>query len=378
MIMYSSRIVLGCPKIYPRINVSLRRILLSLLLTLCWVISITTWFQSCPSSSGEYLRTRTRSSFHYQDTNRAEANLVKMTGDEVPPMPTNAELLQKLDALGKRCEDLEKQRNEEARLRQEALDAAAATATAQGNPGLNDTVSASRFSFVNKSNIETPALEDKMTFEDYKFKVQIWRKFAENHIPKEELGQLLINRLPAKDPKMLLRTVTERIGLENLRKENTIDRVLDELANILQAAPFPRLMEWIKKWESFSQGNMSFESFTLRLRTLAKSAKDEFGFQIPPGMQVAKLLLAANDVNASNISLITDRLKLDGPGQSDTLYNEVETRLKTFVSNTNTFASVKTATTTSGAYAATTSDFVSRDWKGNPIIDSPEKNLNLI
>ena len=297
-----------------------------------------------------------------------------MTGDEVPPMPTNAELLQKLDALGKRCEDLEKQRNEEARLRQEALDAAAATATAQGNPGLNDTVSASRFSFVNKSNIETPALEDKMTFEDYKFKVQIWRKFAENHIPKEELGQLLINRLPAKDPKMLLRTVTERIGLENLRKENTIDRVLDELANILQAAPFPRLMEWIKKWESFSQGNMSFESFTLRLRTLAKSAKDEFGFQIPPGMQVAKLLLAANDVNASNISLITDRLKLDGPGQSDTLYNEVETRLKTFVSNTNTFASVKTATTTSGAYAATTSDFVSRDWKGNPIIESPDKN----
>ena len=106
-----------------------------------------------------------------------------MTGDEVPPMPTNAELLQKLDALGKRCEDLEKQRNEEARLRQEALDAAAATATAQGNPGLNDTVPASRFSFVNKSNIETPALEDKMTFEDYKFKVQIWRKFAENHIP---------------------------------------------------------------------------------------------------------------------------------------------------------------------------------------------------
>ena len=42
MIMYSSRIVLGCPTIYPRINVSLRRILLSLLLTLCWVISITT------------------------------------------------------------------------------------------------------------------------------------------------------------------------------------------------------------------------------------------------------------------------------------------------------------------------------------------------
>ena len=46
-------------------------------------------------------------------------------------------------------------------------------------------------------------------------------------------------------------------------------------------------------------------------------------------MKVAKLLLGANAANSSNIGLITHNLKLDGTGQQDTLYEDVETKLKT-------------------------------------------------
>ena len=134
------------------------------------------------------------------------------------------------------------------------------------------------------AKIVTPMLQEKMTFEDYKHNVRVWQSYVKRHMPVEDHGNALVNALPQHDPKMIQKTVVEKVGLDNLDKANAVDRILEEMAKILQSEPFSRLLEWMRKWETLQQGNLEYEAFTLKLRSLVRSAAADFKFQIPTEM----------------------------------------------------------------------------------------------
>ena len=113
-----------------------------------------------------------------------------------------------------------------------------------------------------KTMVNVPALADKMTFADYKFEVTNWCHYAGAHMKKEDLAWVLLNQLPPTDPKMVKRTVIERLGMEKLRGENGVTLMLEEMRSILECEPFTRLVEWLQAWESLAQGNKSYEQYT--------------------------------------------------------------------------------------------------------------------
>ena len=215
-----------------------------------------------------------------------------------------------------------------------------------------------------KTMVNVPALADKMTFADYKFEVTNWCHYAGAHMKKEDLAWVLLNQLPPTDPKMVKRTVIERLGMEKLRGENGVTLMLEEMRSILECEPFTRLVEWLQAWESLAQGNKSYEQYTTLLRKLSKQAADDFKVNIPQPMQVAKLLLGCQAVKGTNIAVLTNGIDLNGLG--DTLYSTVEAKVKTFIGTTDAFTSIKSGSTHNHSV------FIAKDWKGNPIV-SPEK-----
>ena len=216
-----------------------------------------------------------------------------------------------------------------------------------------------------KTMVKVPELADKMTFSDYKFEVQNWCKYAGSHMKKEDLAWVLLNQLPPTDPKMVKRTVIERVGMDKLAAENGVTLMLDEMRLILECEPFTRLVEWLQAWESLAQGNKSYEQYTTILRKLSKQASDDFKVNIPQPMLVAKLLLGCQAVKGTNIAVLTNGIDLNGLG--DNLYSTVEAKVKTFIGTTDAFTSIK-----AGAVHNHSVMYVAKDWRGNPIV-SPEK-----
>ena len=342
--------------------------------------TVTTWYQGAalaPAGEGRSTgrsRVNRSSDFHNQDASKTD----KMPGTQD----------ETADAMKKQMEDMAKQLTElQGKLAQAeqigevskqlkevqdklalASQGAAATVVTQSN-------------LTSKFDIKVPSLEPGMTFEDYKHDVEVWKQFVEGYLPLREQGNALINRLPTTDPKMVKRTIVDRIGLDNIRSDNAVDLILTEMVRILQPEQFSRLVEWMRRFETLSQGNMDYEKFTLKLRLLEKSAREDFKFIIPKEMMVAKLLLGANEVRAHNIGLLTHDLKLTGAGQTEDLYVNVENKLRTLIGHTQTFTQAKaSASSVFTAGASTSADFVQRDWMGRPI-DSPvktEPNIRLV
>ena len=209
---------------------------------------------------------------------------------------------------------------------QQATASASATATKSG--------------IVAKTTLKTPELQSGMTYRDYEFEVKAWAQYAEGHIAKKDMGWLLLNHLPPIDDKMIKRTIIERLG-DKLKQDDSVTLVLAEMQKIVECEPFTRLVEWLKGWESLSQGSKSYEKYTTVLRRMVKSAADDFGFQIPQQLQVAKLLYGAKDVNGSNISLITSGFNLNGQSQDDNLYATIEAKLKTHIGTNDAFTTLK-------------------------------------
>ena len=127
---------------------------------------------------------------------------------------------------------------------QQATASASATATKSG--------------IVAKTTLKTPELQSGMTYRDYEFEVKAWAQYAEGHIAKKDMGWLLLNHLPPIDDKMIKRTIIERLG-DKLKQEDSVTLVLAEMQKIVECEPFTRLVEWLKGWESLSQGSKSYE-----------------------------------------------------------------------------------------------------------------------
>ena len=305
---------------------------------------MTSWSTGPSRSTGRF---RYTSNFHIQDWSSSADTIMAEAR-------TQEELTAELDDLRKKLDTFE------AAQRQQAAAAAASAATAASFQN----VTVTQANIASKFLIDTPCFKEKMSFEDYKHDVLVWQSFVENHLPKSSHGQALVNRLPSTDPKMIKRTIIERIGLDGLKEDGAVDKILDEMAKILQPEKFARLVEWMRRWETLSQGSMDYDKFTLKLRHLAKQGKEEFDLVIPQNMMVAKLLLAANDVKSSNIGLLTHDCKLERKGRdNEGLYDKLEGKLRTLIGTTSTFSQVKPATSVFTASAS----FVSKDLLGNPM-----------
>merc|ERR1719282_650361 len=118
-------------------------------------------------------------------------------------------------------------------------------------------------------------MEKGMTFEDYEYDVKLW--MASGLVAKEKQALLLINEFP-----------------------------------------------------SIKQGSGTFDKFMTRLRSMKKMAKDEFGFELPQMIMVAKMLQGCSEVTPENIGIITQGIKLESEGQ-DNLEAMVEASIKQFV-----------------------------------------------
>merc|ERR1719232_1099768 len=203
-------------------------------------------------------------------------------------------------------------------------------------------------------------MEKGMTFEDYEYDVKLW--MASGLVAKEKQALLLINEFPSKDERMLKKTVADAIGFENLAKADGAQRVLDELGKILKSPTFVRLASWLEGFESIKQGSGTFDKFMTRLRSMKKMAKDEFNFELPPMIMVAKMLQGCSQVTPENIGIITQGIKLESEGQ-DNLEAKIEASIKQFVTTVGVF----TKDQKSQAF------FTQTDLLGNPIIESPQK-----
>ena len=217
-----------------------------------------------------------------------------------------------------------------------------------------------------RTTLSTPKMEKGMTYEDYEYDVKIW--MASGLVAKDKQALLLINEFPSKDERDMKKTVVDAIGIDNLAKDDGAQRVLDELAKILKCPTFVRLVSWSETFESVKQGSGTFDRFMTKLKGLKKTAKDEFKFDVPPMIMVAKMLQGCSRVTPENIGIITQGLKLDEEGQD--IETKVEANIKQFVSTVGVFSKDKNR---SQAF------FTNTDLFGNPIETSPEKsNTGLV
>ena len=222
-----------------------------------------------------------------------------------------------------------------------------------------------------KTNIKVPEMLPKMTFADYKWDVENWVAYAEGHINKKDLAWLLLNHMPAADEKMVKHTVVEKLGMDKIKSVDGVKLVLEEMGKILECEPFTKLVEWLKMWETLSQGQKTYEKYTTQLRKLQKSAEDDFGFKMPQQLLVAKLLLGCGSVRGHNIGMITSGVNLNG--LNDDLYSTVENKVKRFIDTSDTFSGVKSnAHSHSVMFTADNSSYVAKDMFGQPIF-TPEK-----
>ena len=228
---------------------------------------------------------------------------------------------------------------------------------------------AGKSGIVARTTLKTPELQSGMTYRDYEFEVNAWSQYAEGHIAKKDMGWLLLNHMPPIDDKMIKRTIIERLGHAKLKQEDSVKLILAEMQKIVECEPFTRLVEWLKGWESLSQGSKSYEKYTTILRRMVKSAADDFGFQIPQQLQVAKLLYGAKDVNGSNISLITSGFNLNGQDNDSDLYATIEAKLKTHIGTNDAFTTLKSHAKGQPHQIL----YTRKDVYGEAILDSPEK-----
>ena len=211
------------------------------------------------------------------------------------------------------------------------------------------------------TTLNTPKLEKGMTYEDYEYDVKLW--MASGLVAKDKQALLLINEFPSKDDRDMKKTVVDAIGIDNLGKDDGAQRVLDELAKILKCPTFVRLASWLETFESVKQGSGTFDRFMTKLKGMKKMAKDEFKFNVPPMIMVAKMLQGCSRVTPENIGIITQGLKLDEEGQD--IEAKVEANIKQFVSTVGVFSKDQNR---SQAF------FTKTDLFGNPIEISPKKS----
>ena len=272
--------------------------------------------------------------------------------------------------LGNPTDEAAAQAEEVRKLREELTQIKALVATQSQNQAGAAVAVVQKANIGVKTTIKVPEMLPKMSFQDYKWDVENWVAYASGHIDKKELAWLLLNHMPAVDDKMVKHTVVEKLGMDKIRSDDGVKLVLEEMSNILECEPFTRLVEWLKMWETLSQGQKSYDKYTTQLRKLQKSAEDNFGFKMPQPLLVAKLLLGCASVKGSNIGMITSGVNLNG--LNDDLYSTIEKKVKRFIDTSDTFSDVKSSAHSHNVMFTADSSYVAKDMFGQPIY-TPEK-----
>ena len=196
--------------------------------------------------------------------------------------------------------------------------------------------SASHYSTM-KTTIPVPCLERGMTWQDYKFRVELWKQARP--VPPESMGWCLINAL-ASDDRCLQQRITDAIGVAALSHKDGADKVVEQLGVLIRNPTFVRLVEWDYAWSNIRQGSKSFDHFVTKVRNLAKESQDEFALELPKGVIAAKLLGGCSQMSPENIGTITQGIDIikEGQDKQGDVSRTIEEAIRKHISTVRVFA----------------------------------------
>lgn len=173
-----------------------------------------------------------------------------------------------------------------------------------------------------------------MTWLDYKFSVDLWKRGKP--VAPEQMGWCLLNALPStKNHRHLRKRIMEKIGFSALEAEDSAVQVVNALGELIGSPHFIRLVEWEHNWSNAVQGTKSFDAFVTKVRELAHEAEDEFNIQIPKNLIAVKMLSGRDQVSPQNIDLITQGISMMQEGQMTSKL--VEQSIRNHVSTVKVF-----------------------------------------
>ena len=233
------------------------------------------------------------------------------------------------------------------------------------------------------SKVEVPKMVEGMLTQDYKFEVECWLAAIEDTIPADKRAMLLISNIPAAGV-TIKKMLVERVGMEVLKSDQGVDRLLEMLETVLGSPPFIKLWQWQDTWAKMEQGKQNFEKYMIKVRTAVRMAKNEFGIEVDDTLVAAKILAGASAINAENIGVVTQGVELRQGDETEkkkkgylTLSERIENKLRQFVSTSDHMRKV-------GGGGAHSVKLVAKDIFGNPIrgstssIDEEEKPVGVL
>ena len=189
-----------------------------------------------------------------------------------------------------------------------------------------------------KTTITVPSLEKGMSWQDYKFRVELWKQARP--VPPESMGWCLINALPSNDGRCLQQRIVDAIGINTLSTKEGADQVVQQLGQLIRNPTFVRLVEWDVAWANVKQGTKTFDGFVTQVRNLAKESKEEFGLELPKGIIAAKLLGGCSQMSPENIGVITQGLDIlkEGQDAASDVSRKIEEAIRKHISMVKVFS----------------------------------------
>jgi len=188
-----------------------------------------------------------------------------------------------------------------------------------------------------KTTLSVPSLEKGMSWQDYKFKVELWKQMQP--VPLEAMGWCLINSLPQQDDRYLQQRITDAIGMDAISSKDGADKVVEQLGILIRNPTFVRLVEWDYAWSTVKQGSKTFDAFVTRVRNLAKESQEEFGLELPKGIIAAKLLGGCSQMSPDNIGNITQGIDIlkEGQDKASDVSRKIEDAIRKHISTVRVF-----------------------------------------
>ena len=186
------------------------------------------------------------------------------------------------------------------------------------------------------ARMPAPRLVEDMTIEEYEASVETWQQVG--GVPKNRQGAVLLAGLPVRGDKAggLQKLVLNKVK-DKLNTENGADEVIKAVKKVLCKPTYYRLIDWVDETFSARQkAGWMMQKWIGAHEGRMKKAKDEFGMDIPPILDVALLIRGVTSIEPGIMAALLKDEDLSGETEGANLVENVKDILvKVPLSNTS-------------------------------------------
>ena len=178
------------------------------------------------------------------------------------------------------------------------------------------------------TQVSVPKLRPGSTFKEFQRDVEIWK--TTSLLPKDRLAATLINEMPDKDKfGGLKKYVIDHIGVENVNKEDALDKMMEKLKEFLEEQKFVRGVQWLGRlFSSKQREGRELESYFSSLDQLFNEAKDDYECDMPDFIKACVLVTHCTSISHEGLGHIMQNVDVDNIPAGKTLYDEIKSLMK--------------------------------------------------